>query len=63
MPEKRVIVRSWSGLPRILKPGVIYVVGEFELRPRERIERELARDIALGIREMVGGRRRGLRSS
>jgi len=53
MAERIVKVRDWSELPRILKPGIIYDINGVRIKPRISMERELAKEIALGVKEMA----------
>lgn len=55
MAERIVKVQDWSKLPKILKPGIIYDVNGVRIKPRISMDRDLAREIALGIKEMVEG--------
>ncbi len=51
---KIVKVRNWNELPRVLKPGIIYEVNDLKLRPRIPLDRRLAKEIALGVEEIIG---------
>ncbi len=55
MAQKPRVVkaRSWSELPEILEPDVMYDVDGVIIRPRTRLAREEARAIARGVREMA----------
>lgn len=55
MPERQRIVRArtWKDLPEVLEPGVIYDIDGVMIKPHERISREMAKELAAGVKEMV----------
>ena len=55
MTQKPRVVkaRSWSELPEILEPDVMYDVDGVIIQPRTQLAREEARAIARGVKEMA----------
>ena len=55
MAQKPRVVRaeSWSDLPEVLEPGVIYDVDGVIIRPKTRLARNEASAIARGVKEMA----------